>query len=88
VRPEVQVAARKADGRVKLMITDNGIGIAPEFQQRIFKVFERLHDSESYPGTGVGLAVVQKGVEKMGGAFGLQSQPGKGSCFWIELPAP
>lgn len=86
VRPGVQVAAQKNNGRVRLTIKDNGIGIAPEFQQRIFKVFERLHDSESYPGTGVGLAVVQKGVEKMGGALGLESQPGKGSCFWVELP--
>jgi CheY-like chemotaxis protein/nitrogen-specific signal transduction histidine kinase len=86
VDPRVQVAARADNGRVRLMVTDNGIGIAPEFQQRIFKVFERLHDSENYPGTGVGLAVVQKGVEKMGGTFGLESEPGKGSCFWFELP--
>ncbi len=63
---------------------DNGIGIAPEHQDRIFRVFERLHGSEMYPGTGIGLAIVAKGMERMGGRAGVESSPGKGSKFWIE----
>ena len=64
---------------------DNGIGIPPEFHERIFQVFQRLHTT-SYAGTGIGLAIVQKGVERMSGRVGLTSAPGAGSQFWIELP--
>jgi signal transduction histidine kinase/CHASE3 domain sensor protein len=71
---------------VKLWVTDNGIGIAPEHQERIFRVFERLHGIEVYPGTGIGLAIVRKALEKMGGNCGLESQLGTGSRFWISLP--
>jgi signal transduction histidine kinase/CHASE3 domain sensor protein len=71
---------------VRLWIEDNGIGIAPEHQQRIFRVFERLHGIESYPGTGIGLAIVRKGLERMGGYAGVESQAGQGSRFWIDLP--
>jgi len=71
---------------VRLWIEDNGIGIAPQYQQRIFRVFERLHGVDSYPGTGIGLAIARKGVERMGGRVGVESQTGQGSRFWIELP--
>ena len=71
---------------VRLWVEDNGIGIAPEYQDRIFRVFERLHGVETYPGTGIGLAIVRKGIERMGGRVGVVSQPDKGSRFWIELP--
>ncbi|BCL38598.1 CHASE3 domain-containing protein [Nostoc sp. MS1] len=71
---------------VKLWVIDNGIGIAPEHQERIFRVFERLHGVEIYPGTGIGLAIVRKALEKMGGSCGVESQLGKGSRFWIALP--
>ncbi|NJL70056.1 MAG: sensor histidine kinase [Microcoleus sp. SM1_3_4] len=70
---------------IRLWVEDNGIGIAPEHQKRIFRVFERLHGIESYPGTGIGLAIVCKGVERMGGRVGVESQLGQGSRFWIEL---
>ncbi|HZI22074.1 MAG TPA: ATP-binding protein, partial [Gemmatimonadales bacterium] len=86
--PEVRVRAesRNGGGRVRLWVEDNGIGIAPEHHERIFRVFERLHRSSDYPGTGIGLAIVRKAMERMGGTSGLESQLGQGSRFWIELP--
>ncbi|HET7226973.1 MAG TPA: PAS domain-containing protein [Candidatus Eisenbacteria bacterium] len=85
VRPEVRVWSELHGKRVRLWVSDNGIGIAPEHQDRVFRIFERIHPS--YPGTGVGLAMVQRSVERMGGRCGLESTPGEGSRFWIELPA-
>ncbi|MEG4092988.1 CHASE3 domain-containing protein [Microcoleus sp. Pol12B4] len=70
---------------IRLWVEDNGIGITPEHQKRIFRVFERLHGIESYPGTGIGLAIVKKGVDRMGGQVGVESQVGQGSRFWIQL---
>ncbi|MDQ7840923.1 MAG: ATP-binding protein [bacterium] len=84
--PRVRLAAEPRDGRVRLWVEDNGIGIAPEHQERIFRVFERLHGSEAYSGTGIGLAIVRRGVERMGGRVGVESAGGQGSRFWIELP--
>ncbi|MEG4353303.1 CHASE3 domain-containing protein [Microcoleus sp. LAD1_D5] len=72
-------------GLIRLWVEDNGIGIAAEHQKRIFRVFERLHGIESYPGTGIGLAIVKKGVDRMGGQVGVESQLGQGSRFWIQL---
>ena len=86
VRPHVRVWAEERDEWGRLWVEDNGIGIAQEHQDRIFRVFERLHGSEMYPGTGIGLAIVAKGTERMGGRAGVESTPGKGSKFWIELP--
>jgi PAS domain S-box-containing protein len=90
VRPRVRIWAEphRQNGQesVHLWVEDNGIGISPEHQERIFRVFERLHGSEEYRGTGIGLAIVRKGVERMGGRAGVESQPGQGSRFWIELP--
>ncbi|GFE70154.1 CHASE3 domain-containing protein [Chroococcus sp. FPU101] len=71
---------------IQLSIVDNAIGIAPEHQERVFRVFERLHGAESYPGTGIGLAIVRKGLERMGGQVGIVSQLGQGSRFWLSLP--
>jgi PAS domain S-box-containing protein len=86
IRPEIKIWVEDRSGWTYLFVKDNGIGIAVENQERIFKVFERLHGVESYPGTGVGLAIVKKGVERMGGRFGVISKPSEGSTFWIALP--
>lgn len=85
----IQPAARDsafAPGFVRLWIEDNGIGIQPEYQGKIFGVFQRLHRADEFPGTGAGLAITKRAVEKMGGRVGMESEAGKGSRFWIELP--
>jgi signal transduction histidine kinase len=81
----VRLRAEEREDRVRLWVEDNGIGISPEHQERVFRIFERLHGVESYPGTGIGLAIVKKGVERMGGGLGVESVLGQGSKFWVEL---
>lgn len=85
-RPRVVLRLEQVNNFGRLWVEDNGIGIAPEFYARIFRVFERLHGVEKYPGTGIGLAIVRKGAERMGGRAGLESALGQGSRFWVELP--
>ncbi len=84
-RPEVKVEADWRDGVVRLWVQDNGIGIPPQLTGKLFGVFQRLHSNGSYPGTGIGLALVKQAVERMGGRVGVESEPGKGSRFWVEL---
>ena len=84
--PEVHLSAAAHNGSVRLSVIDKGIGIAPQHRERIWQVFERLHDRETYPGTGIGLAIVKRAIGRMGGKCGVESEVGKGSTFWIELP--
>ncbi|HEY2082181.1 MAG TPA: ATP-binding protein [Verrucomicrobiae bacterium] len=86
VEPVISVNNEDRGTLARIWVTDNGIGIAPQNRGKIFGVFERLHSPESYPGTGIGLAIVHKGIERMGGRVGVESELGKGSRFWIELP--
>ncbi|HJT70488.1 MAG TPA: PAS domain S-box protein [Terriglobales bacterium] len=86
IQPQVVVTAEEHDNSVRVNIRDNGIGISPEHQDRIWKVFERLHDRETYTGTGIGLAIVKRAMAGMNGSCGVHSTAGAGSTFWIELP--
>jgi signal transduction histidine kinase len=87
-RPRVVVSAERQGGVVRLCIADNGIGVPREYQGRLFNMFERLHPHLNYEGTGIGLAIVRKAVERMNGKVGMHSLDGGGSCFWLELPTP
>lgn len=85
--PKVRIRSERRNGDVRLWIEDNGIGIKPEYQHRLFSVFERIHPEKNYEGTGIGLAIVRKAVERMGGKVGVESDGISGSRFWIQLPA-
>jgi signal transduction histidine kinase len=85
VTPQVRVSAAAHDGCVRLNIRDNGIGIKAAAHEKIFQMFQRL--STRYDGTGIGLSIVKKAAERMGGSVGLESEPDCGSTFWLELPA-
>jgi PAS domain S-box-containing protein len=85
VRPKIRIWHERNNGTLRLWIADNGIGIDPKYQHRLFKMFERIHPRGSYEGTGVGLAIVRKAVERMGGKVGLESDGANGSRFWFEI---
>ncbi len=83
--PRIKIWTEPVDGEVRIFFEDNGIGIEPANLGRIFGMFERVHSTQEYEGTGIGLAIVRKSVERMGGTVGVESEPGKGSRFWIQL---
>ncbi len=83
--PQICIESEARGDRIRLWVRDQGIGIAPEHQEQVFEPFKRLHGSETYGGTGVGLAIVRRACEKLGGRVGVESSPGAGSSFWIEL---
>ncbi len=85
VIPHIRIWAEEISDYVRIFVSDNGIGIPEEYRDRIFGIFERLHSEDSYPGTGIGLAIVSKAIERMDGRVGFKSEQGSGSTFWVDL---
>ena len=84
--PQLEVSSEAMEDSIRVCFRDNGVGIAPENHTRIFRLFERIHLATEYEGTGIGLTIVRKAVERLNGQVGFESEPGQGSKFWIQLP--
>lgn len=83
---QINIATKLIEGFLELSIADNGIGINPVFHNKIFKIFQRLHNTSEYPGTGIGLSIVKRIVERHGGHIEVESEEGTGSTFFVRLP--
>jgi PAS domain S-box-containing protein len=85
-QPMVQIFARDTDEGIQVEVRDNGIGFDMKFRDKIFEIFQRLHNNQSYPGTGIGLAIVKRAISRVGGRVWAESEPGKGAVFFLQIP--
>jgi signal transduction histidine kinase len=85
-QPTVDIGGQQSEKTCILWVRDNGVGFDMKFHDRIFEVFQRLHRAEDYPGTGIGLALVRKAMDRMGGKVWAESQLGQGAKFYLEIP--
>ena len=86
--PRITVRAARFEDRVRISVKDNGIGLDPKFADKIFAPFQRLHTRTEYKGTGIGLAIVRQAIQRHGGEVWVESEPDKGSTFYLEIPRP
>lgn len=86
-KPTIHIGAEQSGARITFSIKDNGIGIDPQYKEQIFGIFKRLHTSAEYPGTGMGLAICQRIVERAGGSIWVESELGRGATFFFTVPA-
>jgi light-regulated signal transduction histidine kinase (bacteriophytochrome) len=84
--PQIHVSAQRESGEWVFSVRDNGIGIDPQYSERIFGVFQRLHSRDEYSGTGIGLAICKKAAQRLGGRIWVESEVGRGSVFYFTVP--
>ena len=87
-KPRIEIQVTRTPDTWRFSVKDNGIGFDPKYQERIFGIFQRLHRSEDFPGTGVGLALVKKAAARMGGKSWAKGRLGQGATFYLEIPKP